>query len=165
MVVLIAAVVVLLVTSLSESDSNEPVDDTPPDPNIESNEGVNTLPGNDPDPDSDTPGGPTTPDDQVEPDPTQEPEPVINSITIYTQYGTSTTDFTISVGTTEPLTCVTNPEVDLEELNLTPQWSSSDENVFVVLPDGSVTGVGTGTATLTLTLGDLTTECVVRVNA
>ncbi len=168
LVVLIAAVVVLLVTSLSDSD-NSVDDNTPPENNgvIDSNEGVTQLPGIDPDQSGDDTNNPDgTIDDNNTPDPVQEPEVTINSVSLYTQYGNSASDISISVGVTEPISYVTSPEdVDLQELGITPQWSSSDESVFVVLQDGSVTGVGVGDATLTLTLGDVTAECIIRVRS
>ena len=178
-VVLIAAVVVLLVTSMSDNgdsgDENTPPEDDNP---ISSNEGVTQLPGTDPDGDTDTPGNTDDPSGDTDPNGTTDPdgsgtstdpgtqETAIDSIAIHTTYNDKPTeDFSMNVGETVSLSCATTPDVDLEELDLTPEWSSSDENVFVVLSDGTVTGTGEGNATLTLTLGDLTAECIVRVRA
>ena len=167
LVVLIAAVVVLLVTSLSGND-NSADENTPPENNggISSNEGVTQLPGSDPEQNGDDTTNPDGTIDENTPDTDPVPEATINSVSLYTQYGNAATDISISVGVTEPISYVTSPEdVDLQALGITPEWSSSDENVFVVLQDGSVTGVGVGDATLTLTLGDITAECIIRVRS
>ena len=49
-------------------------------------------------------------------------------------------------------------------------WSSSNRNVFEVVPDNTdsslvtVTAIGVGTGTLTVTAGDVVAECIIRVS-
>lgn len=83
----------------------------------------------------------------------------VEKVTI-TYAGGAVEDFTMK--TTDPpltlkaVTVPANSEVPVV-------WSSSDENVFVVLQTGKVTAIGKGDATLTVTCGSVTAECTVRV--
>ena len=154
-VVLIAAVVVILVTSLNGADEQENPDDEQENIVPDGNEGVSTLPGNDvTDPDGEEPGGEDDTDE-----PPVETTPSVQTVAIYTAYGSQTTDFTMSIGGSEQLSCVYTPE----EVEATPVWESSYENVFIVTPSGKVTGIGRGDATLTVTVDGVSTECIVRV--
>ncbi|MGM9522148.1 MAG: Ig-like domain-containing protein [Oscillospiraceae bacterium] len=160
-VVLIAAVVVILVTSLSGSNEEEANNNPDVGSGFSSNEGVNSITGGNSehegveDPGTDPNGG-SDPDGE----PTSDPEPDIETVAIYTAYGSQTTDFTVHIGGSEQLSCRYTPE----DIEATPVWESSDESVFVVLQTGKVTAVGRGIATLTVTVNGVSTECIVRVN-
>lgn len=166
-VVLIAAVVVLLVTSLADAGTN--TDDTQKDDGQQEiinnvGDGVSSLPGT-AEPDDST-GGDTEPDADDEPDEPVATTPTVESAKIVTVYGSSTTDFTVSIGKSEQLTIKTTPE----DADVVPKWESSDTSIFAVVPTDStgmsatVTALGKGWATLTVTVGEVTVECYVRVN-
>jgi uncharacterized protein YjdB len=50
-----------------------------------------------------------------------------------------------------------------QPVSLRPTWSSSDEKVVKVAPDGTLTSVESGTATVTASLGDLQGAAEIRV--
>jgi hypothetical protein len=50
-----------------------------------------------------------------------------------------------------------------ETTDKTAVWESSDEDVFMVLSDGTVTATGRGSATLTCTIDGVVGKCIVRV--
>lgn len=115
---------------------------------IDSN-GVDTIDG------EDSTGG-----DNGQPEPEPEPtEPVLNSISITTRGGDPRTDITMHVKDVVRLSYRTDPE----DFDGKAEWSSSNENVFIVLQSGELTAVSTGTETLKVTMGDKTSECIVRV--
>lgn len=155
LVVLIAAVVVLLITTLNADDAAKKTGDddlitTPP-----SNEGVDSLDNEPID---------SEPDDSEEQTGTNEPtepEPTVQSISI-TYFGDPRTDITMKPAEVLPLWYKTVPE-DVQE---TAVWSSSDENVFVVLQDGKITAIGQSgdEAVLTVTIGEVSAECVIRIS-
>jgi len=102
------------------------------------------------------------------PTPTPEPVPIapleVVSVTI-TYDGNPRTEFTAKIGEVVPLRVRVEPpgiEVDID-------WSSSDEEVFDVVPVDigrvgvNVTGKGEGTATLTVVVGNMEATCTVRV--
>ncbi|MDR2665464.1 MAG: Ig-like domain-containing protein [Oscillospiraceae bacterium] len=83
--------------------------------------------------------------------------PPIESVQIMAN-GSKATDFTVKIGEKVYLKVKTVPAETVFE----PIWESSDEDVFVVLQDGTVTGTGVGDEIVTVTVGDMTAECIVR---
>jgi hypothetical protein len=151
MLVLVVAVVVLLVTSTSDK---EPTPTPPPSSNIPDEGDVNTVPGLPP-VITPTPTPPETP--------TATPAPAIESVSI--RYaGTVTNDFTEKIGNSLLLTCTVVP-ADAEDV---PVWTSSDEEIFKVVPtdttgkSANVTILKRGDAVLTVTVGDKSAKCDVR---
>ncbi len=156
-VVLIAAVAAVLIMTLA--GKNTPKVDNPDKDNQENvgsnvedtnggnsdSSGVDSVDGENPD---------NEPEEEVE-----ETGPVLNSIKITTRGGDERTDITMSVQSSVTLSYRTDPD-DFEG---TVTWSSSDENVLVVLQTGELKAVATGTVTLKVTLGDKSAECIVRV--
>ena len=107
-------------------------------------------------------GEDSTGGDNGQPEPTPDPEPVVlNSIRITTRSGSTRTDITMHVRDVVTLSYRTDP-ADYEGK---VTWSSSNENVFIVLQSGELTAVSAGTATLKIVMGDKTAECIVRVIA
>jgi hypothetical protein len=153
---LIIAVGALLFTSLAEREEDP---DPGPSGGVTSNDPppASGLPGED-DVSSET-GTPISPTQTPTPSPTPPPPPTVESVQI-TYQGSPIADkeFTVRVAEVVPLKARTVPA----ETDFTPVWESSNENVFMVNPDGKVTGIGEGDATLTVTVGDVTDECLVR---
>ena len=159
LLILIVAIVVLIVTSLGEkaekpaSSKNENIVDV-------NDDEVTTVPGNETAPgqkeDTTIP-----PENEKKPEENKQPEVELNSVTLtYNGYALEDLDFSMSVGETLKLDYVTDPE----DTGLKAKWESSDQDVFIVKSDGTVTAVGEGTETLTLTVGDISVDCIVRVN-
>ena len=154
LIALLAAVVTLIIISVKNSDGADKDDaaivSTLPD------DGSNTsIPGPSADP-SPTP----TPEESFVP-----PPPSVQSVTI-TYAGSTTIDFMEPVGKTLTLKAKITPA----DIDLVPEWTSSNPEVFDVVPDDTtgisvkVTMLKRGTATLTCTVGDKTAECIVRVS-
>ncbi len=157
--VLVVAVIILLVSTLNKDKA--PEDET--DPSYSAGEGVTDV-VNDPS-DTQTPDVQepvdTPPEDEPVDTPPEPPAIAVESVKI-TAYGRETTDFTMKVGEKLQLKAVTVPE----DTEIAPVWSSSNEDVFVVLQDGTVTAIGKssgGSETLTVTCGEATATCIVRV--
>ena len=93
------------------------------------------------------------------------PPPAVQSVTI-TYAGSTTVDFTEPVGTTLTLKAKILPA----DIDLVPEWSSSNPVIFEVVPEDTsglsvkVTMLSRGRATLICTVGDKIAECVVRVS-
>lgn len=159
LLILIVAIVVLIVTSVGEKG------DKPKDSKNENivdinDDEVTSVPGSETAP---KPGETDTipPENEKKPEENKQPEVELNSVTLtYSGYALEDLDFSMSVGETLKLDYVTDPE----ETGLKAKWESSDTDVFVVKSDGTVTAVGEGTETLTLTVGDISVDCIVRVN-
>lgn len=151
MVALIAAVVILLITTLGKGETPTPPENEPIAPPA-ANEGVSSL-DNDP--------LPVKPVEPTEPDEDKDPEPVIQQITI-TYYGETREDITMKQGEVLELGYSTVP-ADLEEKAV---WESSDEDVIVVLQNGKVTAIGQpgDNAILKVSLGDVSAECIIRIS-
>ncbi len=171
LIALIAAVVVLLIVSLSGGDSKPKSDATDDTPEYVQDEGVDSLEGEsagDDTPEDGTsedgtaPEGSTpedgaaitTPDDQTGTD------LVINSVKIVL-YGEEKTDVTVYIGDVYDFGFETDPET----VDETATWTSDDESVAVVLPNGEVTIVGEGTTFINCTVGGKTGSMLVRAKA
>ncbi|NLM83888.1 MAG: hypothetical protein GX189_04175 [Clostridiales bacterium] len=151
--VLIVATMVLIFTSLPES---EPQMSSPsPSSPAPGGETEPTLPGSD-----DVDVIEDDEDDTVvpSPEPTVPVEPTITKVTI-TYNGTPKEDITVKVGEKVPLSFKTTPETT----GKTATWKSTDENVFMVLSNGTVTGIGKGKAYLICTVDGVEAKCIVRV--
>ncbi|MDR2615079.1 MAG: hypothetical protein LBC28_00715 [Oscillospiraceae bacterium] len=153
---LIATVAVLLITSadteIPEGTATPPGDITPNFPNSDSNTTIE-------DP-NETPL-PETPEPPVE-----TPAPALESVAIMYN-NVVKTDFTEPAGKTLTFTVKLVPE----GLDLVPEWSSSNPEVFDVVPTDT-TGLtvkvtlirrGEQAEKLTVRVGDKTAECIVRV--
>jgi len=99
----------------------------------------------------------------VEPD---EPEVILEVSSITITYGGSPlqfgNEFSIKVGERIEL----GARIEPPSVEVTPEWSSSDEDVFAAVPvvgGVAVTGIGEGNATLIVEAGDKVVECTVRV--
>ena len=161
LILLIAGVAAILITTYAgqntpdasdpgQQSSGEPGKPEEPSGNSDSG-GVDSVDG------EDSTGG-----DNGQPEPTPEPEPVVlNGIRITTRSGSQRTDITMHVRDVVTLSYRTDP-ADYEGK---VTWSSSNENVFIVLQSGELTAVSAGTATLKIAMGDKTAECIVRVIA
>ncbi|NLA87527.1 MAG: hypothetical protein GX847_09690, partial [Clostridiales bacterium] len=148
LVLLIAATMILILTSLPEDSE---VSDPSASPTETDSGGF--LPD-----DSDV----THIEDTTEPSPPETPtSPEIPDVEIaevivtYTGKPIPDNDFTLKLGESLPLGFKTIPETTDKKAT----WRSSDENVFMVTSDGKVTGVGAGKATLTVTVDGVTTTC------
>lgn len=157
MLVLIAAAMVLIISSLPDNDPEAAVTDPPAEtsddlPAYISDEGVVEVSGS-----------PVTeePEESESPSP-EESEIPIESVAI-TYAGVSTTDFTLShINDSIQLKYQTVPADTTAEA----EWSGSDDSVFMFVENENgvkVTAIGSGVATLTVTVGGKTAECVVRV--
>ncbi|MDR1590291.1 MAG: Ig-like domain-containing protein [Oscillospiraceae bacterium] len=152
---LIIAVGALLFTSLADRGDDPPsdpsgavTDDPGGSPDIPDDSDVNTQPGTQPT---------LTPTPTPSPSPSPTPQPVESVQMTYA--GTAISEeFSVWTGEEVALKARTVPA----ETEYTPVWESSDEEVFMVNQDGTVTGIGRGTAKLTVTVGGATAECIVR---
>lgn len=151
LVALLAAVIALIIISVRNDEGAEP---TPPASTIGIDDSTNTqIPGPSIEP------SPTPPEESFVP-----PPPSVQSVAI-TYAGATKTDITEKVGTT--LTFKAN--ILPADIDLVPEWTSSDPSVFEVVPEDTsgltakVTMIGKGNATLKLTVGDKTAECIIRV--
>lgn len=147
----IAAVIVLVCTSLKDKEPEQTgkPSPTPGDPSG----GISTIVGTDPTPEL-TPE--PTPEITPEPTPISTPEPVVNSITL------SREDFTLSkIGETYTITATISPAGSPAEII----WISEDPKVASVDENGTVTAVDRGTTIVSAMAGGVISECIVRVNA
>ena len=71
------------------------------------------------------------------------------------------TELNLTIGASEKLTATVLPE-DVTDKTVT--WSTSDESIATVDPEGNVTAVSVGEATITATCGDKSATCKVTVN-
>jgi len=152
MAVFAVAAAVLLFTTPIDAEAVDPEDDTAiltPEDEIDSLEGIYPE------------ESPTPP--PVEPD---EPEVILEVSSITITYGGSPlqfgNEFSIKVGDRLEL----GARIEPPNLDVTPEWSSSDEEIFAAVPvvgGVAVTGIQAGNATLTVVAGDKTVECTVRV--
>lgn len=152
-VLLIAAVAALLIMTVAGENAPDVGGVTPPvSGGNDSAGGIDSVQGQDPqNPNNQQQGGDT---------PVTPPEPVLNSIVI--RYGLEErTDVSMKEQDVLQFNCGTDPD-DYEG---TPVWSSSDENIFIVLQSGEITAIKAGTATLTCTLDGKVAECIIRVRA
>ena len=154
MAVFAVAAAVLLFSTPIDAEAVDPEDDpsilTPPENDINSEGGIY--------PEETSTPPPVVPD---------EPEVVeleVSSITI--TYGGSPlqfgNEFSMKVGDRLEL----GARIEPPNLDVTPEWSSSDEEVFAAVPvvgGVAVTGIKAGNATLIVVAGDKTVECTVRV--
>ena len=146
----IAAVIVLVCTSLKDKEPEQP---GKPSPSPSDPGGVSTVVGTDPTPER-TPE--PTPEVTPEPTPTPTPEPVVNSITL------SREDFTLSkIGETYTITATISPAGSDAALI----WISEDPGVATVDENGTVTAVDRGRTIVSAMAGGVISECIVRVNA
>lgn len=172
--ILIIAVIVLLVTSITGREPAE--DDQDQDSGYKADEGVNSVVGNDDDdnggldidiPDiTDLTGGDG--DDSTGGD--TQGSSAVTSLVLQTSWGRDLPaysgsgdydyDLTIGVGESLELKCIITPEDTTEK----PVWESDDDSIVMVLQSGKLTAVGKGTAKLTVTVGDVSVSSVVRVN-
>jgi DNA-directed RNA polymerase subunit RPC12/RpoP len=165
LILLIVAVIVLIFSSIkADSATNKKTDDN----DVTASDGVNqdgvnggedidTVDGTDPTGvTGDGSDATDEPDTTPEPDTTTQVQ--VTSVSI-TYLGSEKEDVTMSVGDKVDF----DDSITPDDADVTVEWSSSDEDVFVVLQTGEVTAVGSGTATLTLTAGDKTAECLIRV--
>lgn len=153
LVLLIAATMVLILTSLPESGEAANPTGTPAVTDTEP-----FIPD-----DSDV----TNVVDTAEPSAPEPPSPSVSeeveiAEVIITAYGgpIKNNDFTLAkVTDTIQLGFKTIPETT----GKTAVWTSSDEDVFMVTSDGKVTATGRGSATLTVTVDGVEGKCIVRV--
>ena len=159
LLILIVAIVVLIVTSLGEKNAKPKEDDK--DTNIVdiNDDEITTVPGNE--------TAPKPSDTTIPPENEKKPEEQTNndiqadSVTLmYAGYELEDLDFSMNVGDSLKLDC----EIEPEDTGLKPKWTSSNEDVFIVKSDGTVTAVGSGTETLTVSVGDISVDCIVRVS-
>ena len=150
---LLAAVITLIVISVKNSDSGDKTDPAQTSAIIDDSSNT-SIPGPSLEP------SPTPPEVSFEP-----PAPSVQSVTI-TYAGSTLVDFSEPVGKTLTLKAKITPA----DIDLVPEWTSSNPEVFDVVPDDTtgisvkVTMLKRGTATLTCTVGDKTAECIVRVS-
>jgi cytoskeletal protein RodZ len=152
--VLIVATMVLIFTSLPERDT-QPTNSPSPTSPEPGGTAEPTLPGSDDVDVIEDPG-----DDTVvpSPEPTTPVEQTISKVTI-TYNGAPKEDITVKVGEKVPMSFKTTPETT----GKTATWKSTDENVFMVLSNGTVTGIGKGKAYLICTVDGVEARCIVRV--
>ena len=157
--ILIVAIVVLVATSISNDRKANKDEDTKKEdiPKTDIDGDITNI-GDDTD--SKVPDA-TVPDttEPEEPDvPEEPPAPTVDSLMILYNGG-ERTDITMQVGDVLDLDYEIMPEDSKEKVT----WSSSDEDVIVVLQTGEVTAIGSGTANLVISAGDVKAECIVRV--
>ncbi len=151
LVALLAAVIALIIISVRNSDAENP--DSPSVSSYLDDSGTTSMPGPSIAP------SPSPPEESFEP-----PQPSVQSVSI-TFNGRKLEEFTEPIGKTLTLKANVLPE----DIDLVPQWTSSDTSVFEVVPDDTtglsvnVTMLSKGNATLTVTVGDKSAECIVRV--
>lgn len=172
--VLVTAVVVLVVTSVSKGDeenTNQPQEDTIG--NMHS-ENINTIDGDGGEYiDNSGYGEDGYGEDGYGEDGDTEITNVggtVESFKIRNQYGGNITNtgMTIPVGTTEPLTI----EVTPEGAEATLSWTSTTDSVYAVVENANdetgmtvnVTGLAKGSGTITFTVGDISVDFEVYVN-
>lgn len=94
------------------------------------------------------------------PTPSPSPTTAVTSISI-TYYGSEKTDVTIPIGDDIQFDASVYPlEVDSDSVI----WSSGDTAIFTVDDSGLVHAVAKGVSKLIATCGDVSAECVIRVN-
>ncbi len=151
LVLLIAATMILIFTTLPESEVGDP--SVPP---AETDSGGFLPDDSDVTHVEDT----TEPTAPETPTPSESPEVEIAEVIVtYTGNPIPENDFTMRLTETLPLGFKTIPETT----DKTATWESSDEEVFMVTSDGKVTAVGRGSATLTVTVDGAVGKCTVRV--
>jgi len=152
MAVFAVAAAVLLFSTPIDAEAQDPEEDpsiSTPEDEISSEEGI-------------------YPEETATPQPVKTEEPVVelevSSITI--TYGGSPlqfgNEFSMKVGDRLEL----GARIEPPNLDVTPEWSSSDEEIFAAVPvvgGVAVTGIKAGNATLIVVAGDKTVECTVRV--
>jgi len=153
MAVFAVAAAVLLFSTPIDAEAQDPEEDTSistPENEINSEEGIYPE-------ETSTP----PPVEPVVPDPV---ELEVTSITI--TYGGSPlqfgNEFSMKVGDRLEL----GARIEPPSVDVTPEWSSSDEEIFAAVPvvgGVAVTGIKVGNATLIVVAGDKTVECTVRV--
>ncbi len=154
LVLLIAATMVLILTSLDKVDDDSPASSPTISTDLEPT-----------DPDSDVTGVDNTDDPNVSP--SESPSPSIDieiAEVIITNNGSAIkdNDFTLTnINDKIQLGYKTIPETDTT--GQTVVWESSDEDVFMVLSNGEVTATGRGSAKVTVTVDGVVGECIVRV--
>jgi predicted nucleic acid-binding Zn-ribbon protein len=158
MLVLIAAAMVLIISSLPPDNEPEVNNTASPEatdsaePTYNDDDGVVEEPGT---------------SASIEPSPEETESPDVSEIPVesvqITYAGKEVTDFTLAhLGDYENLKYKTVPA----ETTAEPEWKCSDESVIMFVENETgvkVTAVGSGVATLTLTIGGKSAECIVRV--
>jgi len=152
MAVFAVAAAVLLFSTPIDAEAQDPDDDPSiltPEDEIDSVDGIYPE------------ESPTPP--PVEP---EVPEVVLEVTSITITYGGSPlqygNEFSIKVGERIEL----GARIEPPSVEATPEWSSSDEEIFAAVPvvgGVAVTGIGVGNATLIVEAGDKIVECTVRV--
>jgi cytoskeletal protein RodZ len=158
LVVLIAATMILIFTSLPKGDPDASSSSSP---DTSADASPDTS---DPDSDVTTVEGSTEPEDSTSPEestssPSMETNVLITAVSI--TYGDAVKeDVTMEkIGEKLQFKYATTPEAT----DKVPIWDSSDDNVFTVLNDGTVTACGKGNATLTVTIDGVVGKCIIRV--
>lgn len=183
-VVLIAAVLVIVVTSLNDKPDETPNDDGNK-PGYSQHDNVDNKPGTNPD--GNTPSDGNTGDGNTgdgnngntgddgngngegdgdgngqTPDNTTK----VTSVSLKSNYADPFLDMTISVNEKQTLTCIITPS---DATTSVPVWTSSDESVFAVVPDGpdgltaTVTGIAVGDEKVTVTVDGVSYTADIRV--
>ena len=180
LVLLIVAVVVLVISSVNanRSDKNDgKVDTQVEDVNkdgLNSGEDITSVEGTDPgtttnpstttDPTTTDPNAGNQPGTTTQPGPTTQPTtpaaPVVTDLSI-DYLGEAKDDVTMSLQ--EELQFDAYYNVTPEDAEVKVVWSSSNDSVFTVLQDGTVSAIGEGSADLVLKVGDQETTCLIRV--
>jgi len=153
MAVFAVAAAVLLFSTPIDAEAQDPEEDpsiSTPEDEISSEEGI-------------YPEETATPP-PAEPEVQEPVELEVSSITI--TYGGSPlqfgNEFSMKVGDRLEL----GARIEPPSVDVTPEWSSSDEEIFAAVPvvgGVAVTGIKAGNATLIVVAGNKTVECTVRV--
>lgn len=153
LIVVIAAVVVLIISSKNKAP--DAVDDTPNLPDTV--EDISSVPGTEP---SASPSAPpyVAPSPSPSSSPSPSPEKKVESVRI-SFLGDEATDVTCSVGDVIDFDCDYYPD----DLDVTPVWSSSDDDAMTVLQTGEITALASADVELTVTVGDKTATCLIRI--
>ena len=171
MLVLIAAVLMLVLTSISNKDGDNGENPDTQEPTYSDDEGVTSIDGNEPVVDNNTsndidvPDEPDTPDVPDNAPDTQDPNAgaFVTAKPTYLAVGylgEGKEDFTISAGQEIQLEALIAPAGITETI----EWAVEDESIAVVLQSGKLTALQAGTTTLTITCAGVTASCIVRVN-
>ena len=183
LLVLVVAVIILLITTLKDDNKTDVKEQETEKSQMSDESNVNSLEDeplendnktNDPNgeastvtPNQSDPAGQANqqgqPNQQTQNEPAsnETPTTAVTSIELtYLGSALDAYDVSMSVGEVLPLGCKITPET----ADVKAVWSSSDEDVFVVLQTGQLTAIGKGTATLKVEAGEQSLSCLIRVN-